>query len=123
MQFTRQETKLVERLRKEERCWPYLRWAVLAIGAMSTVVCTGWGYFLYKLAHEDNGGHLDPSDVFIIALLWTKCCMWFLIGTWSFLTAFVKWHGDVNRMLLLRLLDAQQKQTATDERAVKPPKD
>ena len=76
------------------------------------------GYLLYMLVHENGHGHLGASDIFVIALLWTKCCMWLVIGTWAFATACTKWHGDVNRMLLLRLLDAQQKQTATDERAV-----
>jgi hypothetical protein len=47
-------------------------------------------------------------------LIWTKCCMYFVFGMWCFVTACIKWHGDVNRMLLLKLLDAQQKERVED---------
>lgn len=115
MQFTPQETRLIEKLRKQNRRWPRTRWLVLAIGVLSTGLCFAWGYLVYLLTLASSRDHLDSGDAFVIALLWTKCCLWLWIGTWSFATACTKWHGDVNRMLLLRLLDAQQKQTATDE--------
>ena len=95
-----------------------MRWCAVAIGVLSTIVWTGWGWVLYKLTREDNRGHLDSVDVFLIVMLWTKCCMWFVIGMGSFVSAFTKWHGDVNRLLLLRLLDSQQKETVTDEHVV-----
>jgi hypothetical protein len=117
MQFTPQETKLIGKLQKEERRWGYLRWFTLAIGLLSIIVCTGWGWILYKLVHESSRDHLDSSDVFVILLLWTKCCMWFVIGTGAFVTACTKWHGDVKRMLLLRLLEDHQKQTVTNAHA------
>lgn len=117
MQFTQHETKLIKRLRKEDRRWTYLRWVMLTIGVLSIVACTGWGYILYKLVREGKGVQLDSSDAFIIAMLWTKCCMWLAIGAWSIATACAKWHGDANR-LLLRLLDAQQEHTAAHDRVV-----
>lgn len=117
MQFTPQETKLIEKLRKQNRQWPRTRWLVLAIGLLSSIVCGGWGYFVYMLTLASNRSPLDSGDAFIIALLWTKCCLWFWIGMWAFVTVCTKWHGDVNRMLLLRLLDAQERQTGANEQA------
>ena len=108
MQFTAKETRLVERLRKEERRWPFLRWVMLAIGALSLVLCTGWGWILYKLVHEGGRDRLDSMDFFVIVMLWTKCCIWFVIGVWSMSRAWAKWSGDPNRALLLRLLDEHQ---------------
>src|SRR5689334_8936416 len=108
MQFTPTEKGLIEQLRKEERRWPYLRWLMLGIGALSTVLCTGWGWMLYKLVHEGSREHLESMDVFVIVLLWTKCCIWLVIGVWSTSRAWAKWRGDANRALLLRLIDEHQ---------------
>ena len=114
MQFTPRESKLIERLRREERHWPYLRWVMLAIGTLSLIVCTGWGWILYKLVHEGARDHLDSMDVFVIVMLCTKCCIWFVIGVWSVSTAWAKWRGDSNRALLLRLLDGHQVEHVAD---------
>jgi hypothetical protein len=115
MQFTPQETRLIAKLRKQNRQWPRTRWLVLAIAVLSIFVCVGWGYFVYSLTLASNTSPLDSGDFFVIALLWTKCCLWFWIGTWALVTVSTKWHGDVNRMLLLRLLDAQEKQQVGDD--------
>jgi hypothetical protein len=118
MEFTSQETKLIERLRKQNRQWVWIRWLVLAIGILSTVLCGGFGYFLYLLIKSEPGpDNLDSGVVFFIVLFWTKCCMYFILGVWSFTTVCSKWHGDVNRMLLLKLLDAQQKEKTKDDHA------
>src|ERR1017187_9031447 len=111
MQLTPRETILIERLRKDERRWPYLRWLMLAIGFLSLALCTGWGVILYKLVHGGSRDPLDSMDVFIIVMLWTKSCIWFVIGVWSFAKAATKWRGDVNRVLLLRLLDEHQQES------------
>ena len=97
-----------------EHQWPSMRWVMLAMGVFSSLVCTFWAYIPYRLVHEGNGGQLDSFAVFIIAMEWTKCCMFFVLGAWCFITAWSKWRGDVNHMLLLRLLDAQQNQPATE---------
>lgn len=38
MQFTPQEMKLIERLRKQERRWPRTRWILLAMAALMVAV-------------------------------------------------------------------------------------
>jgi hypothetical protein len=44
--------------------------------------------------------------------------MYFFFSIWCFCTVAVKWHGDVSRMLLLRLLDEQEKRSVdTDDAA------
>jgi hypothetical protein len=109
MNFTPQETKMIERLRKHERQWRWARWLVLVMGVLSAGLCAAFGFLLHGLIAESQAGHFDGQTVFFIVLIWTKCCFYFLFGVWCFITACLKWHGDVNRMLLLRLLDAQQK--------------
>ncbi len=109
MEFTAQETKLIERLRKEDRRWRWARWLMLAAGLLSATNCALFGYVLHRLISVSAQGHLDSDMVFFIVLFWTKCCMYFVLGAWCFITASVKWHGDVNRMLLLRLLDEHER--------------
>ena len=109
MNFSPQETKLIERLRKHDRQWRWARWLVLVMGVFSTGLCALLSYLLYGLIAESEAGHFDGQIVFFIVLIWTKICFYFIFGVWCFITACLKWHGDVNRMLLLRLLDAQQR--------------
>jgi hypothetical protein len=115
MEFTPGETKLIKRLRKQDRQWAWARWIVLAVGVFSLAVGSLCGYMLYLLVAERGREHLDSVTVFLIVLIWTKCCMYLAFGVWFLSTAYLKWHGDVSRMLLLRLLDAQQKERAKDE--------
>ena len=35
--------------------------------------------------------------------------MYLVFAIWNFVTVTTKWNGDVTRMLLLRLLDEQEK--------------
>jgi hypothetical protein len=109
MNFTPQEIKLIERLRKHDRGWRWARWLVLVLALLSAGLCTAFGYLLHGLITESEAGRFDGLTVFYIVLIWTKCCFYFSFGVWCFITVFQKWHGDVNRMLLLRLLDAQQR--------------
>jgi nitrate reductase NapE component len=114
MEFTPQETKLIQRLRKQERQWVWARWLFLVMGIWCIILCALLGYLLYQIVSESGSNPIESANVFIIALIWTKCCMYFCFAIWFFITAAVKWHGDANRMLLLRLLDVQQKQSVKD---------
>ena len=109
MTLTLEEAKLIEKLRKQERRWLRTRWLVLAIGTLCSLNFFGWAYFVRALIGE-SGRQVDSHELFIFVLLWTKCCMYFVFATLSFATAWKNWRGDANRMLLLRLLDAQQKE-------------
>jgi uncharacterized BrkB/YihY/UPF0761 family membrane protein len=109
MNFTQQESKLVERLRKQDRRWRWARWVVVVMGVLFTALCTAFGYLLHRLIAESDAGHFDGQTVFFIVLFWTKCCVYLFFAVWCFVTAWLKWHGDVNRLLLLKLLDEKQK--------------
>ena len=113
MEFTPKETRLIKRLRKQERQWHWARWFVLGLGASSIVLCAMFGFLLHSLVSE-SARQLDPLSVFFIVLIWTKCCMYFLFAVWFLSLAWSKWHGDGNRTLLLKLLDAQQQETDKD---------
>jgi hypothetical protein len=107
MKFTPQEMKLIERLRKQERQWKWARWLVLAMGFLSATACGYVAYAIHWLLSEWAHGQLDSATVILLLLFWTKCCFYFVFSIWCFVTVSCKWHGDVTRMLLLRLLDTQ----------------
>jgi len=64
------------------------------------------GYFLFN---NTLGSDTPADSVLLFALFWPKVI--FMTGIAGAMIAIVikDWHGNVNRMLLLRLLDAQQK--------------
>ena len=115
MQFTPQEQKLVERLRKQERQWPRTRWILLAMAAF---IVAAYGYILWQIIGMLESGKSTEDATFMIAFFWPKCLLGFCLAAWLVGLAWRDWHGNVHRMLLLRLLDAQQKETKTDERPV-----
>ena len=112
MQFTPRETKLIERLRKQERRWPRMRWALLAAGVFAACCYT---YILIALYHTLHFDTLPSYEVLFFAMLWPKCLLGMILAGWLIAWPISNWHGNVSRMLLLRLLDAQQSQKAPDE--------
>src|SRR5258708_4963122 len=118
MQFTPREMKLIERLRKQERQWPRLRWVLLAGGLLCTVALGLYGHTLFSLVSGLNSAEPTSADtVLAIAIFFPKCLVHLAIATWAFAKASTDWHGNANRMLLLRLLDARQNQTTNDKGA------
>jgi hypothetical protein len=114
MEFTPQETKLIGRLRKQQSQWVWARWFCLALGVASVVLCAMFGFLLHSLVSNTGGGHLEPMTVRFIVVIWTKCCMYFFFAVCFLAMTWTKWHGDMNRTLLLKLLDAQQHEAGRD---------
>ncbi len=108
LEFTPQERKMIERLRTQERLWPRLRWFCLVAGTLALVNVGMWGYMLLALLH--NLGDSKPDYVAMVnaSLIFPKVLIHIGIATWCITIAIRDWHGNVNRMLLLRLLDAQK---------------
>jgi hypothetical protein len=113
MEFTPQETKLIARLRKQQRQWAWARWFCLGLGVASVVLCAMFGVLLHSLVSGPIGEHPDGMSVLFIVLIWTKCCMYFGFALFFLFMAWTKWHGDVNRTLLLKLLGAHEHQLTT----------
>jgi hypothetical protein len=104
MHLTPQEMKLAERLRKQDRRWPRDRWILLVVGAF-VLLC--YGYILVSACCRFDFQNLQATDVLLFAVLWPKCLIMFLFGTYFIVWAIRDWHGNANRKLLLRLLDQQ----------------
>ena len=106
-EFTSQEQRMIERLRKQERRWPRLRWVLLAVGVLAIVNVALWGYLLSLLLHGWSSGKADYDMLIGVAIVFPKLLIHVAVATWAFSVVIRDWHGNVTRMLLLRLLDAQ----------------
>jgi hypothetical protein len=92
-----------------------MRWFLLATGIFAVSV------YIYILVAElvslfgsQRTTDLNIYDVLLFAVLWPKCLLGFGIGGWFIAWATRDWHGNVNRVLLLRMVETQQKQTISD---------
>jgi len=112
VQLTPREQKLVERMRKQERQWSRLRWFLIGAGIFA-VLCSG--FIMTELVQHIDDMLPVHDDVMSrcwmlgFALFWPKSLMLFGFGVFFIIWAIGDWHGNANRMLLLKLLEAQQK--------------
>ena len=113
MQFTPIEMKQIEKLRRQQRQWVWVRWLPFVIGALCFIDFALNVQLLRMIVPSSGLSSLDRFSMFGVAYIWTKCCFLFLFGLSCFTIPLVKWRGDVNQMLLLRLLDEiQQRQNS-----------
>jgi hypothetical protein len=116
MQFTPRERKLLEKLRKEERLWPWKRWLGLVMGILLLISVACYGYLLFWLLKVLGPAHPDSRMVAVIASLMAICAVLLFAAGSLFCIAIRDWHGNVNRVLLLKLLEAQEQETSSDSR-------
>jgi hypothetical protein len=121
MQFTARQIKSVERLRKRERQWRWHRWILLGTGIFAWAC---YGYIVFDLIQQlqssadANDDFMSRMWLFGFAMMWPKCLLGFVVGACLIGVAIRDWHGNVNRMLLLKLLDAQQQESERGVQAV-----
>ena len=110
MNFTPRELKLLKRLRKQERQWGWARWLRLVAGICSLGLCVAFGFLLHWLIslYLSAAGPINANIVIFILLIWTNCCFYLVFSIWCLVSAGMDWHGNANRTLLLKLLEAQQ---------------
>ncbi len=113
MQFTPQEMKLIEQLRKQERRWPRTRWILVGMAAFILIV---YGYVAHLLFDTLDSQTFSPAEsALLFAVYWPKVILMAVVAGAFIGLAVRDWRGNVWRMLLLRLLDAHQKETDRDE--------
>jgi hypothetical protein len=135
MQFTSQETKLIERLRKDEQRWSRNRWILLATVIIFLAIYGFIGSQLVGMIKSEGREIADDTKgvpvsvqllsvtetsqavTFAVAFFWPMLLLGLCVAGWLITLLIRDWHGKAERMLLLRLFDAQQKETSTNEHA------
>jgi len=112
MQFSPQEMKLVERLRKQERQWRWVRWMSLCL-SLFIVGC--YGYIGISLYHRLHWEALTTEDVFLVAVYWPKMILAMGFAAWFVIWPLTNWRGNATRLLLLKLLDAQSEKQGDEK--------
>jgi hypothetical protein len=115
VKLTTREKKLFERLKKQELQWPRLRWLLVGTGIFA-VLCSG--FIVIELVQHIDTMLAARDDVMSrgwllgFALFWPKCLVLFGIGAYLIIWTIRDWHGNANRLLLLKLLEAAQRDEA-----------
>jgi hypothetical protein len=119
MDFTQRELKLVERLRKQERRWQWTRWLLLGLAVFILLGNAYIARMLYSgfVTHYDSDAFSRETMLMIFAMFWPQILLMSGLAGAFIGLAIRDWHGNVTRMLLLKLLDAQEKQAGKDERS------
>jgi hypothetical protein len=106
---------MVERLRKQERQWPQLRWFTLGAGLFGALCSSFIWIILLKhidSALGDHGDFLARAWLFAFASFYPKCLLGFCLSAYLIGWTIRDWSGNTNRVLLLKLLEADQKDRA-----------
>ena len=112
MQLTTRETKLVERLRKQEQQWLRVRWFLLGAGVISALCSTFIAITLSRhvvtmLAEQDD--FMSRGWLFALAVFWPICLILLAPAAVFIFGAIRDWHGNTTRLLLLKLLEPQER--------------
>lgn len=111
MNFTPQEMRLIERLRKQERQWRWVRWV---LPCLSVFIIGCYGYLSVSIYRHLHWDALTTEDVALIAVYWPKILLATGLATWFIVWPLTSWQGNATRLLLLKLLDAED-QKPTNE--------
>jgi hypothetical protein len=111
MQLTIQEMKLFEQLRKEEHRWPRQRWFFLGTGIFAALCATVMVILVLNrvgIMLSDHDEVFARAWLLLFAAFWPNCLILFGVAFFVIFRAIRDWHGNANRMLLLKLLEAQK---------------
>ena len=102
MSLTAHETKLIARLRRQERGWHRARWVLLAGGLLLAVL---YAWLLWKVCAWVSSEREPGVSAFILALSYPKIFFGMTIAAVAVAYTVLNWWGSPTRVLLLKLLD------------------
>jgi hypothetical protein len=115
MNLTPQETKMLTRMRNEQARWPKVRWFDLVFGIAVFIACSFQIDRLLDL--------LTDKQMFgVVALLAPVIMVWMLFGGYKVVHALTNWHGDPERVLLLKAIEEIQEHSSEPPSAGDGPK-
>lgn len=107
MTFTPEEVAVIERFRKYQRQWRFLRWGLLLAGVLSAVVFVLAAYVLFLLSSR-VGPSSPPTarDAWLLAQYHPSMLLSLAIATWCIVHTLMQWRtGNPIAALLIRLAD------------------
>jgi len=114
MQFTPQEVKMIERLRKDERSWLRWRWIIFGIVPLGLAYVGCFIYTIFRML--DSKTISEAQTAMVIAVFWPQALLVVLVAAALTGLAIRDWHGRAHRVLLLKLIEAHKKELRRDEK-------
>lgn len=109
-ELNKEELRMVERLRKQQRRWRWARWTTLLVGVFSAGGCVSMLYFVLAGIRPGN----DPaSAAFVLAIAFPGLLIFACSAAFCLYLALRNWGGNTIQTLLLRIVDDSTKPTAT----------
>src|ERR1700722_17022200 len=135
MEITAKQTKRIERLRKQLRLWPRVRWLLMFNGIVATVACMFCIWFVTGFVREQRRqlgllfsdinlpAFRSPDGIQLLArsisaaigaqdslldlsaLFYGWTVLFALLAMWHFFILSRDWHGNAEKTLLLKLYD------------------
>ena len=105
MKLSAKESRLVERLRKNDRQWRFTRW-LLMIGGVALIIV--WAWMLLYVSRSAGAMQDKKLEMLVQAMAYPKVLFGMIIGSLMIGFALRDWYGSPTRTLLLRLLDDHQ---------------
>jgi EamA domain-containing membrane protein RarD len=87
-----------------------MRWFVLVAGIFGLACAAYIPFGFFRIFPFDSLNNLEPLDAVGFTIFWTAFLLIYVTSLSQIALAIKEWHGNVHRMLLLKLLDAQLQQ-------------
>jgi hypothetical protein len=100
MHLTPREVKYIARIRKREQSWRWQRWVCLVFSLLIVVCSFGFLFLAFKAVREDL-----PGSAMLFSIGFTKAHFYLLIGAVALGLTTRYWRGNMDRALLLKLID------------------
>jgi len=116
MKMNADDQRQIERLKADDRRWPFVRWFYVLIGG--GLIAGGIRLFLQAIRAVGDDPALGLS---VATLLLPVIPLAWCLGAILLREALQKWGGDPVRKLLLRLIeDSEEKETAKSQPTTTP---
>ena len=105
---------MIEQLRKTERLWLRCRWTIFGILPLSLIYV---GCFIYIISRMlDSKSISEAQTAMVIAVFWPQALLVMCVAG-AFAGLGIKdWRGSAQRVLLLKLIEAHEKEPGQDEK-------
>jgi hypothetical protein len=111
MKFSPEEIRYIKQLQRAERTWRWERWVSLLLGTLSCVPLVLYGARLFTLFYMMENPDFSATAAAELGSLCTACFVVLAVALSLILRALSKWRGDPTRILLLRLLESEQRES------------
>jgi uncharacterized membrane protein YfcA len=117
MEFSKEERRMIERLRKQQRSWRSGRWFMLGSGVLSLGLGVAGLVIVVPFLQRASDAKTESAvaAAFMLALFHPMIMAFICIAVVTLYCVIRDWQGDSTRTLLLRLIDDRMPGVTDDD--------